>query len=212
MIYFPMPGCKSRTNYWRCNHYATRIYADHLFNSVLSGIGSIIQSMRLFVAVFPPKQVVDVLHSLPHPERKGVRWTPIDNLHITLAFMGEVEDVDMAIKTFYALPTDDGRVFTATVGPTTALLGSNILQVPVTGLEDIAKSIFNLPWSKLPAGLGRPFHGHITLARAKERHTISSLAGLPVHASWDVLSIELMSSQLGMHGSTYEKIASHKLK
>jgi 2'-5' RNA ligase len=168
--------------------------------------------MRLFVAVLPPEQVIDVLYNLPHPEREGVRWTQRDNLHLTLAFMGEVADVDTAIKTLYTLPVDEEGVFTATIGPTTALLGSNILQVPVTGLEELAQIILNFPWTQLPAGAGRPFHGHITLARAKERHTISSLAGLPVHASWKVSSIELMSSQLGIHGSTYEKMASRKLE
>ncbi|MCL4443297.1 MAG: RNA 2',3'-cyclic phosphodiesterase [Actinobacteria bacterium] len=168
--------------------------------------------MRLFVAVWPPEQVIDVLYNLPHPEREGVRWTKRDNLHLTLAFMGEVADVDEAIKTFYALPVDEKRVFAATIGPTTALFGSNILQVPVTGLEELAKIILNFPWSEMPAGSGRSFHGHITLARAKERHTISSLAGLPVHASWNVSSIDLMSSQLGIHGSTYEKIASRQFE
>ncbi|MGV9690713.1 RNA 2',3'-cyclic phosphodiesterase [Streptomyces sp. NPDC003444] len=53
--------------------------------------------MRLFAAVLPPPerldelgQVVDRLHRLPGAD--GVRWTARAGWHLTLAFMGEVED------------------------------------------------------------------------------------------------------------------------
>ncbi|KOX21118.1 MULTISPECIES: RNA 2',3'-cyclic phosphodiesterase [unclassified Streptomyces] len=53
--------------------------------------------MRLFAAVLPPPErldelghVVDRLRRLPGAE--GVRWTSRPGWHLTLAFMGEVED------------------------------------------------------------------------------------------------------------------------
>ncbi|MFD3532125.1 RNA 2',3'-cyclic phosphodiesterase [Streptomyces sp. NPDC058664] len=53
--------------------------------------------MRLFVAVLPPPDrldelghVVDRLHRLPGAE--GLRWTSRPGWHLTLAFMGEVDE------------------------------------------------------------------------------------------------------------------------
>ncbi|MFI9112491.1 RNA 2',3'-cyclic phosphodiesterase [Streptomyces venezuelae] len=53
--------------------------------------------MRLFAAVLPPSErldelghVVDRLHHLPGAD--GLRWTSRPGWHLTLAFMGEVDD------------------------------------------------------------------------------------------------------------------------
>ena len=48
--------------------------------------------MRLFVAIFPPDDVSrELRHRLTAAvDRRGVRLTPIDRWHVTLAFLGEV--------------------------------------------------------------------------------------------------------------------------
>ena len=47
--------------------------------------------MRLFVAVFPPDEVSWDLHRrLIGAGKRGVRLTPIERWHVTLAFLGEV--------------------------------------------------------------------------------------------------------------------------
>jgi len=43
---------------------------------------------RLFVALVPPAPVRSELAALATP-LPGVRWTPVDNLHLTLRFIGE---------------------------------------------------------------------------------------------------------------------------
>jgi 2'-5' RNA ligase len=52
--------------------------------------------VRLFVAVWPPNDVVDVLADLPRPDVAGVRWTTQGQWHVTLRFLGQVaaDDVD----------------------------------------------------------------------------------------------------------------------
>ena len=48
--------------------------------------------MRLFVAVWPPVDVVERLSELPRPAVDGVRWTTPDQWHVTIRFLGEVAD------------------------------------------------------------------------------------------------------------------------
>ncbi|MCL5948499.1 MAG: hypothetical protein M1420_05000 [Actinobacteria bacterium] len=167
--------------------------------------------MRLFVAAWPPVQVVDILYNLPHPERKGVRWTQREYLHATLVFLGETSAVEEAWEVLSALDLDGVAPVTASIGPTTALLGGNVLQVPVQGLDRLAKVLISAPWPSLASDTERIFHAHITLARSRERHTISSLAGIPVHASWQLSELYLVASELQPHGPKYNKLYARHL-
>jgi len=167
--------------------------------------------VRLFVAVWPPEQVVNILYNLPHPERKGVRWTQKENLHTTLVFLGEMKSAEGALNVLSNLDLDAVTPVTVSIGPTTALLGANVLQVPVQGLDKLANVVISAPWPSRSGDSEVTFHGHITLARTRERHTISSLAGIPVHASWKVSMLHLVSSELRPHGPQYEKLYTRHL-
>src|ERR1700722_17969104 len=51
--------------------------------------------MRLFVAIAPPPAVLDELDALTAPYRAGrpdLRWTSREAWHVTLAFLGQVDD------------------------------------------------------------------------------------------------------------------------
>ena len=48
---------------------------------------------RLFIAVYPPPEVVASLAALPHDGDAGVRWVPPDQYHVTVRFLGSA-DVD----------------------------------------------------------------------------------------------------------------------
>ena len=51
--------------------------------------------MRAFVAVFPPAAVLTELDAAVAPLRAAhpeLRWTPVDQWHLTLAFLGEIDD------------------------------------------------------------------------------------------------------------------------
>ena len=47
--------------------------------------------MRLFLAVWPSPEVVDVLRALPRPDTPGVRWSTEDQWHVTVEFLGECD-------------------------------------------------------------------------------------------------------------------------
>ena len=146
--------------------------------------------MRLFVAVWPPPPVVDVLAALPRPSLPGVRWTTPDQWHVTLHFFGPVEPA-LVPSLVAALPDLDVPV---TIGPATARLGRSILVVPVDGLDEVAAS---LPW---PAA--RPFRGHLTLARAKGALP-AEVVGVPVAASWRADRATIVSSETLPTGARY---------
>ncbi len=152
--------------------------------------------MRLFVAVWPPAEVVARLAALPRPEVAGLRWTTPDHWHITLRFLGEagVEEAAAAFRTIEA----PGRV-TAEAGPCTGRFGRRVLHVPVAGLEDVADATV-----EATAGVGeppppRPFAGHLTLARARDRRGVDlrPLSGMPVDGRWPVEELTLVASHLG---------------
>ena len=46
---------------------------------------------RLFIAVWPPEDVVSELTSLQRKDQRGVRFVPPDNWHITLRFLGDAD-------------------------------------------------------------------------------------------------------------------------
>ena len=48
--------------------------------------------MRLFVAAWPPADVVEALRGLDRPVVTGMRWTTADQWHVTLRFLGDVDD------------------------------------------------------------------------------------------------------------------------
>ena len=159
--------------------------------------------MRLFVAAWPPEPVVEHLAALPRPEVKGVRWTRPDQWHVTLRFLGDVEDVDGVVAALRAAAVGRSE---AVMGPAVGRFGQRILHVPVEGLGDAASVV-----AAATAGFGeppddRPFRGHITVARTSDRARVDlrPLAGTPLSATWPVDEITLVASRLNPSGSRYE--------
>lgn len=150
--------------------------------------------MRLFIAVWPPPSVLEVLRSLERPPVPGVRWTTEDQWHVTLRFLGEVGDPS-------SVPPLDGLpAATAVLGPATERLGRTLLVVPVAGLDELAAAV--------PVPSARSFAGHLTLARARRGSTIPrSLVGAPVAASWPVGDVALVRSTTLPSGAVYDDVA-----
>lgn len=154
--------------------------------------------MRLFVAVWPPADVVSLLGSIDRPHRKELRWTTPDQWHVTLRFLGEADPDEVIERLRPALAGVGPR--DVVLGPVTRRLGSSILMVPVDGLDDVAAA--------LPFPADKPFTGHLTLARAKKRSSIpAALAGTPVSAGWRVETVSLARSTLKPGGAVYEDVA-----
>ena len=163
--------------------------------------------MRLFVAAWPPTEVVATLARADRPASELVRWTTPDQWHVTLRFIGEVEDASCV--TDRLADADLGPPVPARLGPTSVILGSGVVCLPVTGLDSLAATVIAATADVGRRPERRRFHGHITLARARGRTGRGALRHLPalcLEASWTVDRVAVVASTLGPEGSRYQAV------
>jgi RNA 2',3'-cyclic 3'-phosphodiesterase len=151
-------------------------------------------SVRLFIALLPPTDVLDVLDGLDRPEVTGVRWSTRDQWHVTLRFLGEVE---LAEGEALLRSLGGASAREVSMGPETWRLGRANLVVPVAGADDLAMAL----------APDREFHGHVTLARSRRKHIPDELLGQRVSASWTATSVVLLRSTLLPTGAVHEEVA-----
>lgn len=161
--------------------------------------------MRLFVAAWPPADVVSSLAALPRPEVEGLRWTRPDQWHVTLRFMGNVDDVDGVVAALRAVRVARAE---AVVGPAVGRFGHRILHVPVEGLGDAAAAVVQATAALGAPPEDRPFRGHLTLARVADRARVDlrPLAGTPLSGAWPVEEVTLVASRLNPSGARYQVV------
>jgi len=169
--------------------------------------------MRLFVAIAPPVAALDDLDALARPlraRREDLRWTSRDAWHVTLAFLGQVDEVaaarllprlERAARRHQAFPL----AFTG-AGAFPAATRANVLWSGLSGdrgaLAHLAESVAagasraGAP----PPDKGRRFRPHLTLARCRMPADVTGLVaalagyqGLP----WTADRIHLVRSRLG---------------
>ena len=163
---------------------------------------------RLFVAVWPPDDVLGQLRALPRPDTPSVRWSTEDQWHVTLRFLGNVDDVDEVRDALASIELPAAPV---RVGPATKRLGNGVLMVPVHGVDDLAHEVLRVTDEIVP-NEERHFTGHLTVARAKSRGAIPrSLEGTPLEASWTATSFALVRSQTKPSGAVYTDVETYSL-
>lgn len=182
--------------------------------------------MRLFVAVNLPPAEQNRIRQAAAPLRRlsGVRWTNSDSLHITLKFLGSVEETrvpaiiaalcgaggearpfDLALRGFGAFP-DLRRPRIFWVGAT----GPGILKLQSVVEEWIGPLGF--------PGEARPFHPHVTIGRANREMARAEAAEVAraadrfdYEARLSVRTVELMQSHPVPGGVRYTAVASADL-
>jgi len=171
------------------------------------------QSMRLWIGVWPPEDVVEALRRLDRPARAGVRWTTQDQWHVTLRFLGQVAHEDVpALAHALQQVARRHRPVEVELGPRLERLNRHTLVVPVTGLEALAADVV-----AATAHLGappddRPFHGHLTLARARRRAAVpTDLADRELRGGWRAGAMHLVHSHLEASGSRYVNLGEFRL-
>ncbi len=169
--------------------------------------------MRLFVAIAPPAAVLDDLDALAGPLRAGrpdLRWTSREAWHVTLAFLGQVEE-SAAARLLPRLERAAGRhhafrLAFSGAGAFPAATRANVLWSGLSGdrgaLADLAESVAagasraGAP----PPDKGRRFQPHLTLARCRMPADVTELvAALAGHQGppWTADRIHLVRSRLG---------------
>ena len=167
--------------------------------------------MRLFFACWPPAETAQALGRWAAEVRNesGGKLTPVENVHLTLAFLGEA-DPGAAIGAAravegrrQALPVDAARYVKRNrmvwVGPAT----------PPAPLHALAA---DLHASLRRAGFAleeRPFAAHVTLIRNARRP--AAIPPLP-SVSWPVEEFLLISSRTSPTGSVYSPVERFALR
>lgn len=163
---------------------------------------------RLFVALVPPATVRAELAEFAARPLTGLRWTPADNIHLTLRFIGSTDDdqttrfadslARVRVEPFI-LPVGDVGLFPSR-GP------AKVLWVGVgqghTRLYQLRKQVDEALLA-VDSGLAMPgFHPHFTLGRLDETHGPKELAHfLEKHAAFEappfrVTEFHLLASEL----------------
>ena len=156
---------------------------------------------RLFIAVWPPEDVISELTGLHRKDQRGVRFVTPENWHITLRFIGDA-DPNRVIEAFEgtALPRAEARL-----GPAVDMLAERALVIPAAGVNDLAETV-----TGLTAGIGeasrKRFFGHLTLARVKPNVVMPRALGTLVSAEFDVDEIALVQSRRDPAGARYDTI------
>jgi RNA 2',3'-cyclic 3'-phosphodiesterase len=169
--------------------------------------------IRLFAAIAPPDPIAEAL--LRRQEGvPGARWRPLESLHVTLRFFGEVdervaEDIDAELSRIGGRPFD---LMLAGAGAFEegARLGSVWIGIePNPALEQLAR---RCEAAARRAGLKadkRAFRPHLTLAYLDRGAAPERVAGwiqdhnLVRSPPFRVDSFGLYSSRLGREGSVY---------
>lgn len=183
--------------------------------------------MRCFIAIDIPadiRQSITGVIGKCNQGSKGVRWVAPENIHITLKFLGEVnEGLISAIQEGLSAICAGHDIFTITIKGAGAFPNFKYPNVLWIGIdeskelkrlyEDIEEFMSKLGFEKE----GRKFSPHLTIGRVKNRKGIEPvIKGLYTFkdtfwGSIEVREVLLMRSVLKPAGSEYSKIAVFQL-
>lgn len=163
------------------------------------------------MAAYPPrdvredfKRLVDGLH-VAAPREKSVRLAPADRWHLTVAFIGDVEDPSAAVAALEQLAGTAAPTVRITGGKTLGRGRFRHLVAEVAG-DDLgpmgtavrqALKQHRLPYDR------RPWQPHVTIARpgqllsAEELAADLAMVGAYRGPAWRLDEVRLMESHLG---------------
>lgn len=164
-------------------------------------------NQRLFVALTPPRAMLDELDAAVGPLRAGLpelRWTRAEAWHLTLAFLGAVEPrpVTALVERLARVAKRQGPIQLAVAGA--GRFGHQVLWAGVSGdrepLRRLADSVRAAGRRSGVEAETRPYRGHITLARGAAGIDLRPLVerlrrftGTP----WWATDLYLVESRLG---------------
>ncbi len=176
--------------------------------------------IRLFVAIPLPELVRDRLAGLSGGVR-GARWTPPENMHLTLRFIGEVVEPDLT-EIAGALSAIEAPAFPLRfqgVGQFGDRRRARVLWAGVARSGPLHALRDRIENALRGAGIvpeGRRYIPHVTLARLKETRPAHLAPFLAAHAAFETQDFEadrfiLYSSHLGQAGAIHTAEAEYLL-
>ncbi len=184
--------------------------------------------MRLFIAIEPPKNVLDDLEKIKKSLDvfgKSVKWVSPQGIHLTLKFLGETPDARVAdikkaiIKGSKGCAPLSLQAMGLSVFP--FMENPKVIWTGVSGdlkkLEDLHASIEAALVEEGFARDDNPFRGHFTLGRVKKQIDSKKLGDLfKEHGTYDsgiftADQITLFKSDLDHKGAIYTPVETVKL-
>ncbi|WP_296603886.1 RNA 2',3'-cyclic phosphodiesterase [Nocardioides sp.] len=169
--------------------------------------------MRMFVALVPPAHAVEHLDAFLEPRRAAAafRWAGVEQLHVTLAFLAEVEERRLddllerleraaARRRTFATAIAGGGAF-PNVGRARVLWAG--LDLDEGGRTELDRLATGCRAAANRAGVpadGQRFRPHVTLARVGQPTEVTSWVRLLdgyAGPAWQADRVELVASYLG---------------
>lgn len=188
--------------------------------------------MRTFIAIQLPDEIKDFLATLQSQLKKtgaDVKWVAQGNIHLTLKFLGEIDDKDLtslnACLETIASRHSPFQASLKTVGAFPTLHAPRVIWASLdNGDQEVKKIAFDLEEQleklRFPKE-DRPFSSHITLGRMRSginrEKLVKSLSELSEcfdqrRYEFTVSSITLFQSTLSPQGPHYEILSAASLK
>jgi 2'-5' RNA ligase len=159
----------------------------------------------MFVAIWPPPEVVAVLSALERPNLAGVRWSVPSQWMVKVRPLGHVNaPLAGPLADELEAELEGAPAVECVLGPATRRLGGQWLGAPVSGLEDLAAVVFEATERLVPVTHPQPFQTEVVLARGRVPR---ELAGLPVSASWTARSLSLVADRSSPRSPRFEDLA-----
>lgn len=165
-------------------------------------------TVRLFVALTPTAESLDELRAVVEPLSPSVpqlRWTPYEQWHLTLAFLGEVSEPELPKLTERLARVAARHAPIALRLEGAGRFGSRVLWLGVrgdtAGLQRLAASVRAAARRSRIEVDDRPYRPHLTLARCRDPHVdlrpvVAALAGF-AGRTWTARHLQLIRSYLG---------------
>jgi len=186
------------------------------------------KTIRTFIAIEIPENIISQFHELQESIKVygfKIRWVRSENIHLTLKFLGDVEAVKIGEIAGSISETVEGytplSLKAKGIGVFPSIKRPRVLWVGLTGqLESLVRLQKTLDENLKVLGFpgeNRPFKGHLTLGRIKDKIDVKKFADALMafrnfeSETFTAGQIVLYKSELKPSGAFYTELASASL-
>ncbi len=176
---------------------------------------------RAFVALVPPREVITALDETLTPVRAAapprLAWTRRGQWHVTLQFLGRVENVAPLVDALGTQLADApvARVGLGGAGAFPSPLEASVVWIGIDqGVDELATlaRVVESASGSVGCTADKPtFTPHITMASARRPLAVGSMLGSigdgPIGPMWNVTEVRLLESDTLPSGAAYREVA-----
>jgi 2'-5' RNA ligase len=177
--------------------------------------------MRTFLAIEIPAGIRKEIHAFVQTVKddRPIKWVGFDNLHITLKFLGEIDEAKKVLVESAGEEVASGftpfEIALAGVGCFPGVRNPRVLWIGVTtGAEQVSNLARRIEdrFADLGFKEEKKFHPHLTIGRIKDFCPVSDLTEKVISTErFPVASLTLFKSTLKPEGPTYQGLSRIKL-